>query len=403
MAQRLQIRARLGWFSQLAQSGVFIGMCYRREQLSSWRSYTLTRMRWVRLAAALGVVSLFALSAAFGQRSGGWSCVALGEATVYWAHTSVSATGQPVVFARTADAGVLRREGRGQWQSVALPPGCPTAEANIVRAPTDESFRYASCRTPAGTTQLFASENGGSDWRPLDPDHEGIVVDPTVPTRIFSYVFTPSPCQPCGLAFYVSTDGGRTWAPFWPGGSGGYSVASSPLNPSLVFVFIRDFVYYPDGGFTGSTDGGATWGTSLSGLESTLVAGALEPDNPSVVVGAQRVGGIARSTDSGDSWAVVNSDNFFEFTFAKTTTTSGALGLYAASESGGVSRSLDFGATWEPFSEGLPPGEGRDLVASTDGIVLYVIGEEGHLYEREIAASTVEGIRLPTTPSVSGR
>jgi photosystem II stability/assembly factor-like uncharacterized protein len=209
----------------------------------------------------------------------------------------------------------------------------------------------------------------------------------------------------CSVGIEVSHDSGRTWTSF----AGGFNarldrVESNPSRPDFIVVSVSPGDFVPVGGLTRSTDGGTTWSPLSSDVQAIIFLGTIAPDNPSVVIGGRWLGGVVRSADSGDTWTVVNSGGFGEFIFAKASAETGTFAVYAIGL-GGLWQSLDIGTTWSPISGALPPGGygGYDLSASADRDKLFIVGGDGHLYEREIAVPTVEGIRSPSTPSVSGR
>ena len=110
---------------------------------------------------------------------------------------------------------------------------------------------------------------------------------------------------------YKSTDGGVTWGASlkngWAGTQGFYDIAVGldPTNASNVSV----------GGnvspnlFQRSTDGGATFAGSNTGLHADVHAIAYAPSNPAVIYHGND-GGIWRSTDSGATWTSLNTSTF---------------------------------------------------------------------------------------------
>lgn len=369
-------------------------------------SYTLRRMKYLRLAIALIVVLLLIQPVAFGQRAGGWSRAALGDAPVFDVHTSVASDGTPVVYVNT-DFGVLRRADGDRWQRVPLPSQCsPDGLAYFQPAPTDERFRYVYCTS---AYQSFASEDGGQNWRALDATHGRFMVDPAMPTRIYSGVLGACIVHPpdCSDAIDVSLDAGRTWNQVFVDQAVPLAeVASSVRDPTTVLVLSGTSSWNPHGaGIFRSTDSGSTW--SRYGVGGYL-SGVIAPDDPRFAIASAFNVGTIVSTDAGGTWERVNDSVLLSLTFARSDPETPGLALYARTtpyHPSQIVRSRDRGLTWEPFSEGLPEiyVEELSLTASADGRALYVVGDDGHLYERAIGAPAIDGIGPPSPAPISHR
>jgi hypothetical protein len=136
---------------------------------------------------------------------------------------------------------------------------------------------------------------------------EGIVQDPTMPSRLF---------MTGGKAGVVSTDRGKTWR-YFPNGSG---IAGDPAtkvnfarkNPKIALLPVAD-----QGGFV-VTDGGASGLTSGAILPTVPVQQTVHEimssdDGKTLVAAGTNQGGnasiISRSTDSGKTWKELNLSN----------------------------------------------------------------------------------------------
>lgn len=123
---------------------------------------------------------------------------------------------------------------------------------------------------------------------------------------------------------WKSVNGGISWAPLsdkWPFLCVS-SIALDPGNPQIVYVGTGD---YQGGGIYGtgimrSADGGSTWANygaiSFNGMAISKII--VDPTNPSIVLACagnganpNDVGGIYRSTNSGQSWARTNAPSCF--------------------------------------------------------------------------------------------
>lgn len=112
---------------------------------------------------------------------------------------------------------------------------------------------------------------------------------------------------------YVSTDGGATFGPSLAAADGfaedqgfyNIAIAVHPTNAAKVYL----------GGQTGdniflhSSDGGATFNSSVTGLHADVHAIALAPSDPAVIYHGND-GGIWKSTDSGSNWISLNNATF---------------------------------------------------------------------------------------------
>jgi photosystem II stability/assembly factor-like uncharacterized protein len=242
---------------------------------------------------------------------------------------------------------------------------------------------------------LFRSTDGAATWsqpKPGLPDWYlySMVMDPNNGT-----LYAGICCS--GLGLVKSTDGGANWSALKTGfslngvgggGNGFITLASDPLGG----------VYIAHGGyFAKSGDGGTNWSpVSFSGLVATYVRTlAVDARNPGALyagVGAPGLGGLYKTMDGGANWRRVGlptgtgvsslvvdpkdfntlyasngegsfksrdggtnwtvvSGPFFSLTIDPQNTST----LYSGiGDAGGVSKSMDGGATWSTASSGLP-------------------------------------------------
>jgi len=104
-----------------------------------------------------------------------------------------------------------------------------------------------------------------------------------------------------GSGVFKTTDGGASWDPSTTGLTNTYvrAVVIYPPDHRIVFAGTND-------GLFKSTDAGITWSLSLS-TTSSVRATAFDSGNPNVVYGGSLGGGIYKSTDQGASWQSMNS------------------------------------------------------------------------------------------------
>jgi len=226
-----------------------------------------------------------------------------------------------------------------------------------------------------------------------------------------------------GGGVWKSMNAGRTWTPIFdsqPVASVG-AIAVAPSNPDIVYIGtgesdMRDSIGYGDGMYK-STDAGKTW--KHIGLDATRQIGRVivDPKNPDIVFvaalghayGPSPDRGVYRSADGGATWQKMlykgdgvgavdlafdpgNSRVIYAALWA---TRRPPWYIYAPSNGpgGGIFKSTDAGATWQPLATGLPTeGVGRIglAVAPTSANRVYAIvdAKDGGLYRSEDAGAT---------------
>lgn len=143
---------------------------------------------------------------------------------------------------------------------------------------------------------------------------------------------------------------------------------NGPFGGSVTSLTITDAGHFIAGtaraGVFRSTNSGVSW-NSTSVSNSSITSLIVAPNGSIFSVG---VGSVSRSTDDGQSWT------FLDQTLGFSSLTNNSLGhLFAGSkgsESGGVFRSTDNGANWEPINNGL-----IDLAVNT-----VAVNSLGHIF-----------------------
>ena len=186
---------------------------------------------------------------------------------------------------------------------------------------------------------------------------------------------TPMPATPAGGQVLALAIDPVTPTTIYAGGSGGVSKSTdaganwTASNTGLTGTFVRALAIDPvkpttlyAGGFGGvfksifkSADGGGNWTASNTGLIGRVVqALAIDPKTPATLyAGTIGGGGAFRSSDGGGTWTSTN--------IGLTDTTIEALAidpltpttLYAGTLNGGVFKSTDAGANWTASNTGL--------------------------------------------------
>ncbi|HEY7113695.1 MAG TPA: YCF48-related protein [Thermoanaerobaculia bacterium] len=198
---------------------------------------------------------------------------------------------------------------------------------------------------------LFKSDDAGASWTDLDiidPNEYGYIwllkVDPGDPKRVYAGTDYP--------ALYRSEDGGHSWknlnAPIFYGAI--VTVAIDPTDRDRLSVGA-----YANSGAR-SSDGGKTW-TPINLL--SVYSLALDPDDPQTVYLGTYGGGMWKAT--GDADPVEINEGFTNHRVLSVA--AGPSGqIWAATDGGGIFRSIDGGNHWTPSSDGLKNGWLETLV-----------------------------------------
>jgi hypothetical protein len=172
-----------------------------------------------------------------------------------------------------------------------------------------------------------------------------------------------------------SVDYGKSWVASGMQGQIVKSLAVSPVDHALLFAGVK-----PAGVFR-SQDGGRTW-QELGGFQRIpnrwwwfspaeppdmrpyVIALALSPTNPEVLLAGVEFGGVFRSEDGGETWSRHLRGSVRDCHSLKFHPTNGDYVYQAGGTGGGASWSRDAGLTWQKAGRGLAKGYG--IVCGTD-------------------------------------
>ena len=275
--------------------------------------------------------------------------------------------GIAVAFQGQNNGGVLSSADAGTtWLLESAPP---TRYSSVGFAPDGTLYAISSGPSSVAQEGLYRRENNGS-WTPLGPD-QGPLYESDLNTMRFS-LNNPNLILLGGSDFGVagfegtiwrSTDAGGSWTKVYEVGDfhriTDIEIIEDGTDQNMVAVWNSESGDNI-GGALRSTDNGASWFDSSSGLPAFFRGPRLcaSPSDPQALVVSASLsfasGGLFRTTDSGATWASTG------FTGNQT------LGdvachpvddqtLFVTQLSGGdaVLRSLDGGATFAPFANGL--------------------------------------------------
>lgn len=205
----------------------------------------------------------------------------------------------------------------------------------IAGVPGDPMVNYIG----AASGGIWKTADGGVSWNPIFDDQQvssigSLAIAPGEPDIVWAgtgETFVIRPAHAMGDGIYKSTDAGKTWTHMGLDKTGRIGrIVVHPTNPDIVYAAALGHTYGPqrERGVYKTTDGGKTWKQVLFVDENTGAAElAIDPHNPDRLLAGM--------------WSVhINT-----------------WGLNSGGPGGGVYRSTDGGASWEPLtSRGLPGG-----------------------------------------------
>ena len=205
----------------------------------------------------------------------------------------------------------------------------------IAGVPGDPMVNYIG----AASGGIWKTADGGVSWNPIFDDQHvssigSLAIAPGEPDIVWAgtgETFVIRPAHAMGDGIYKSTDAGKTWTHMGLDKTGRIGrIVVHPTNPDIVYAAALGHTYGPqrERGVYKTTDGGKTWKQVLFVDQNTGAAElAIDPHNPDRLLAGM--------------WSVhINT-----------------WGLNSGGPGGGVYRSTDGGASWEPLtSRGLPGG-----------------------------------------------
>jgi len=251
------------------------------------------------------------------------------------------------VYAGADDKGVFKStDGGAHWAAgTGFLPSSSTVTA-VVIDPVTPSTVYAAATGTAGA--VYKSTDAGANWKALDTGTlndavEAVVMDPIEPATL--YVGT--------TRILKSTDAGATWKSASVGLPKNMAVSAVAIDP-----FAPSTVYAGTGGFWGSdglgvfrsTDAGATWSHTSTGLPAvplnTLVVDPAAPDTLYGTIGAF----FFKSKDAGETWTATGLGDYTASLGIDPFTPST---LYVGTVYSGVRKSTDGGVSWTAAGPGF--------------------------------------------------
>jgi photosystem II stability/assembly factor-like uncharacterized protein len=284
------------------------------------------------------------------DRAATWRSVASGLPD-YACSTVAVAAGAPSTVWITGRGGVFKTtDGGAGWSPAG--DGLPAnAIVDLAIDPSTPSTLYAAAENGDNTGGearggVFKSTDSGATWTAQtsgigNPPVRKIAISPSDPRTLYASTYAGP--------IYRSNDGSASWAPT---ATGAYTAALAvdPRSSSVVYV----------AGGTGllkTTDGGASWNDTSSGLPGDFVSSiAIDPVSPSVLYAglsafccislAAPPSGVYRTDDAGSSWRAVNQGLTAAKISALGVDPASSSGVYAGLWNAGIYQTKDGGLSW---------------------------------------------------------
>jgi PKD repeat protein/photosystem II stability/assembly factor-like uncharacterized protein len=171
---------------------------------------------------------------------------------------------------------------------------------------------------------------------------------------------------------WKTTDGGNSWVGLTDNlpSLGVSSIIINPTNPDIIYLGTgdRDAGDAPGIGVYKSTNGGASWSVSNTGMGSkTVNMMIIHPTNSNIIIAATS-GGIYKTIDAGSSWTLVssNTSNYKDIAFKPGDPTT----VYSTITNA-FYKSINNGDSWTQITSGLPTS-GRFVIGVSAANSAYV-------------------------------
>jgi len=269
------------------------------------------------------------------------------------------------------------------------------SDPNVIYLGTGSDDVRSNVSTGRG---MYKSTDGGQTWKFIGLYNAGQIgsvrIHPTNPDIAWVSAQGDAFKSSAERGVFKTTDGGQTWRKllFVSDTVGAMDVELQPGNPNVVYAWMSRLERKPwtiisgsrEGGFYKSTDGGEHFTKITNGLPAELIGKAnlavtaANPDRIYALVEARPGGGLYRSDDSGQTWALINSQGsliqrpFYYVALGADPTNADV--LYAGAE--GFFKSIDGGKTFVTFR--TPHGDNHDIwINPKDGQVMIQSNDGG--------------------------
>jgi len=292
------------------------------------------------------------------------------------------------LYISTWGAGLLRSVDAGDNWTPLSDPLRPSSQALTQNIPVPAevagigpSYTYESMESALPTSSILGMPVA---WQRTAVRR--VAINPTNAAELFA-------CVDDGGGLYRSTDRGQIWEKVFLGTGSARTYTFAPSNPEIRYASFGS--WSESGGFYRTIDGGAQW-TEIptTTISATVIAVAIHPQNPSVVLAGTSGAGLYWSIDGGNSWSQVNSSEstFFSVAFAPSDPNT----VYAGGFNW-VYRSTNGGATWSNADTDFPAWYIEGLAIHPTQAETVLVGSntfrQGGVYKR--TATTSSFVRKP--------
>lgn len=259
--------------------------------------------------------------------------------------------------------------------------------------PTNSQILYAP-HSYGSFGDVNKSVDGGSTWVRRGCCGNGFItdiqVDPHEPATVYTGVALASTNTP---GVFQSTDGGTQWRNIFSGASV-LTLAIDPSDSRVLYAGARAAPADPfgvprAGGVYRSADAGLSWTQILSKTQVNAIV--INPRDPQLLYAATEGAGIFKTTDGGASWRRSNTGLAGLFVRALVLDPVNPHVLYAGLYEGGVFRSVDGGATWRAISNGLRSTSILSLAIDPQRPYIVYAGTNGGGLHKWVGPPPIEG------------
>jgi hypothetical protein len=288
----------------------------------------------------------------------GWTNIGPGSPGVR-ARIAVDPQGSGTIYVGSVGGGVRKSTDNGvTWSSVNSGLNATGVFALAIDASGPDTV-YAGAAGAAATAPggVYRSIDGGSTWTFLAQTRmtipQSLAADPNASGVVFM--------ADLGQRIFKTVDGGANWITVFTGPAAVTSIIIDPTDSNTVYATTL-------AGFLKSINAGASW-SLMSGLSSKpLWDVAIDPTNHDVLYVATNTSGVWRSPDAGASWQATGVLPGVPYSVVVDTSPAGTIFV---GTSGGVWKSSDTGASWQPTAlsdraaQSITVGPGGILYAGT--------------------------------------